>query len=748
MMAGDLAKSGLLAPLQVGGSSASDAAPVAAPPAQEEPGSAGGDEGGERAEDAVVPRPAPSPCTPTRAEREAHETTHLPYRNWCSVCVQGRADNPQHRQLLPSAEGERRLPEIHLDYAFLRRSGEEDLAKLLILKALPSRAVRAWIVPRKGLADSSTAERVFRGVKEMGIRAPCVVKCDGEPAVEALREDLMNRLGEGAVPQTPPVGESQSNGVVENGVKHVKGMIRAHVLALEKKLGVRIPAGHPVVAWITEAVSDLVTKHLRGQDGRTGYERLFGKAPREEGLELGEVVLWRRPKQPGMNVLLEARWEEGIWLGRRWGGITHLVGAGREVFETRAVQRRPKEERWDAARVQSLTATPWRNPTPEGTDEEVIVLPPRADAPPAPVPDRPPARDGPKQVYIRDEDLQRHGFTANCRRCMLMREGHAARGVRHTAACRTRIETAMAEANDERLRLANQRRDDAVARRLEEVDERRGADRPAEAQPPPAVVHPPAAADAPEEGRDDAVLPAVEPDGAGLCEEMQVEEEDASELMGSLLSCTFAEIRQRSMAREATILLEMLLVAGVSRGDAEAKVVELYSPPRVTRGLGTLPHLSLVGGPTFDLRSDANGIAWDFRKAEDRRRAREQIARERPFVVIGCPPCTEFSTVQVLNRHRIPADERHRRRAEALTLLGFATEIYWLQLRSGRHFVHEHPAAASSWKEDAIQALRRDPRVGEVVGDQCRYGLETKGPKGERLPARKPTRFLSSAPAI
>ena len=38
-------------------------------------------------------------------------------------------------------------------------------------------------------------------------------------------------------------------------------------------------------------------KHLGGPDGRTGYERLFGKPPREEGLELGEVVLWRKPKQ-------------------------------------------------------------------------------------------------------------------------------------------------------------------------------------------------------------------------------------------------------------------------------------------------------------------------------------------------------------------------------------------------------------------------------------------------------------------
>ena len=99
--------------------------------------------------------------------------------------MQGRADNPPHRRLPPPAEGERRLPEVHIDYAFLRRADSEagELAKLIILKALPSRAMRAWVVPSKGLTDGSSAERVCRGIREMGIRTPCILKCDGEAPV-------------------------------------------------------------------------------------------------------------------------------------------------------------------------------------------------------------------------------------------------------------------------------------------------------------------------------------------------------------------------------------------------------------------------------------------------------------------------------------------------------------------------------------------------------------------------------------
>ena len=50
------------------------------------------------------------------------------------MCVQGRADNPQHRRRPPQVVEEHRLPEVHIDYASLRRADSEDLVKLVIMK--------------------------------------------------------------------------------------------------------------------------------------------------------------------------------------------------------------------------------------------------------------------------------------------------------------------------------------------------------------------------------------------------------------------------------------------------------------------------------------------------------------------------------------------------------------------------------------------------------------------------------------
>ena len=151
------------------------------------------------------------------------------------------------------------------------------------------------------------------------------------------------------------------------------------------------------------------------------------------------------------------------------------------------------------------------------------------------------------------------------------------------------------------------------------------------------------------------------------------------------------------MHRAATRLYDLLLTTGVSPGDGQAKVAELYSPPRVTVELGGLPHLSLKGGSTFYWGGgDANGRSWDFRILEHRRRARAQIVREEPYLVIGSPPCTEFSALQKLCRGRRSEVERRRRLADARVLLAFAVESYQLQLAAGRHFLHEHPATATS----------------------------------------------------
>ena len=77
----------------------------------------------------------------------------------------------------------------------------------------------------------------------------------------------------------------------------------------------------------------------------------------------------------------------------------------------------------------------------------------------------------------------------------------------------------------------------------------------------------------------------------------------------------------------------------MSPGVAKLKVSELFSPPRVVSEIAGLPELGLAPGSTFDLRSDSEGNSWDFLRAGDRDRARLQIQKDKPFLIIGSLPC-------------------------------------------------------------------------------------------------------------
>jgi hypothetical protein len=143
-----------------------------------------------------------------------------------------------------------------------------------------------------------------------------------------------------------------------------------------------------------------------------------------------------------------------------------------------------------------------------------------------------------------------------------------------------------------------------------------------------------------------------------------------------------------------------------------------------------------------------DGKSWDFLKAADRAKARKLISQEKPYIVIGSPPCTGFCSFnERLNYKRMSGAEEQRRKTEANVLLDFALEVYEHQLRYGRHFLHEHPASATSWAVPRMTELRKRKGVSEVVGHLCQYGLTTRSGSGQ-APALKPTRFLSSAEEV
>ena len=63
-----------------------------------------------------------SPIRPSAEDVEKHDATHVPYRNWCPICVAARGKEDPHRRQVGARQRRRKagLPKFSLDYQELK----------------------------------------------------------------------------------------------------------------------------------------------------------------------------------------------------------------------------------------------------------------------------------------------------------------------------------------------------------------------------------------------------------------------------------------------------------------------------------------------------------------------------------------------------------------------------------------------------------------------------------------------------
>ena len=421
----------------------------------------------EEARDSCVPR---DPGAPTEAEVERHNVTHMPFRSWCPACVEGKARDKHHHKA--EAQGEKEVPEIVFDYCFLGSEGEETIA-IQVARDRRTRMIFAHVVPKKGFSHEHGAAELIKDIAKLGYNE-IILKCDGEPAMKTIQEEVRKQRSEKTILENSLVGDSRANGAAERAVQAIAEQVRVLRRGLEQRLGLRLSGKHPVTAWLVERAADLLSKYQVGDDGKTGYERWKGKPYHGEEIEFGEKIHYRenmkaRPKQNK----LKARWGEGYFLGRWWRTGEAVVGSRDGVSRAGTVRRVGAHRRWDREGLAHVRGLPWQWDPAEGdmhTDLKVRWLAEDEIESGKAV-----MTEDNRRLYrlrLKKEDFLEHGFTEGCPRCQAIIVGTPARG--HNERCRSRMQNAFDTTDDGRRRRERQtaRENEALARKLQEEDER------------------------------------------------------------------------------------------------------------------------------------------------------------------------------------------------------------------------------------------------------------------------------------
>ena len=214
---------------------------------------------------------------------------------------------------------------------------------------------------------------------------PCTLKSDTEPAIVAFRNSIAAMCKAEVTTEDAVKGDNESNGLIENAVMLLRGIIRTIKCHVESRTQQPLSDDSPVLPWLVEHAGCILSRCQRGRDRRTPFERLHGEKPTQEFVPFGEKVLARQITKGPMN-RMNPRYQYGIWLGIRNYSAECFIGKADGVFRAREIWRLEPElqDRWDTEAINSVIGVPWRM-----TDGKWTMDRPEVWVDPVPIPSLP-----------------------------------------------------------------------------------------------------------------------------------------------------------------------------------------------------------------------------------------------------------------------------------------------------------------------------------------------------------------------
>ena len=132
---------------------------------------------GEEVTDTVgTARVLAAPRTPTKAELEEHDVSHVPCRTWCRFCVMCRGLERHHLTQSGDRDGDR--PRVFANYGYLCG----DSTSLLVAKDRRTGMTFAAAVSMKGAGDPHAARLLSKWIDGL-VCQEVTVRTDEEPSI-------------------------------------------------------------------------------------------------------------------------------------------------------------------------------------------------------------------------------------------------------------------------------------------------------------------------------------------------------------------------------------------------------------------------------------------------------------------------------------------------------------------------------------------------------------------------------------
>ena len=172
-----------------------------------------------------------TPESPTDAVRMADNATHVPFRDWCPICVASRGRSSPHIRVVVNKTADT-LPKFQTDYMFIRTVAESKTQPCITFVETRSGVVISFMCARKGGHEDLTME-ILRHSEAYGFLNPIIIQCDTEMSIiDVCRKEARERNTR-TVLRFAPKTSHESNGFVKAVHGHIQGLARCYQTQIE-----------------------------------------------------------------------------------------------------------------------------------------------------------------------------------------------------------------------------------------------------------------------------------------------------------------------------------------------------------------------------------------------------------------------------------------------------------------------------------------------------------------------------------
>ena len=116
---------------------------------------------------------AHDPGDPTTKEREVQNATHIPFRSWCSICVEAQGREESRRNGRGALK-----PQLFDCKTVGQEDGRDDKATAIVYKDDHTKMIFGHVCERKGVSDTWVIETIKEDIARLGYQG-VILKGDG-----------------------------------------------------------------------------------------------------------------------------------------------------------------------------------------------------------------------------------------------------------------------------------------------------------------------------------------------------------------------------------------------------------------------------------------------------------------------------------------------------------------------------------------------------------------------------------------